>query len=430
MKSISADNLILPVFIPEDSSEVDKVPSGSYVLGRGGLCIIQRGEMLSSIRPVDCEALVDVEGKVWYHGAKVDADLFNMAYLVFQAIFNRHRTETQALLYCKGTEFFLRVPKQKVSGAAVSYELSDDDLWFKGGVSCSAPEDVAPFGTIHSHSNMGAFFSGTDDHDHTISPGIHLVIGNFQEQKLVDPGKRIKVIPPDLYRVRGRVSGGGQMDNLAVATLVDIQPSVLVMPELPADLVNVNTPVVATPQWTYRNNTWSLPDYARYDRTRTSKPGTNDWREIKDSRIDDCWDAPDDDDIEYSVEDVEGTLDYLDDALDDLMCIVDFDGVDETNKGFARVVMDQWEETGKLMRRLLKMIAPTEKLEDPDCPHADGEISVEEMEEMDRLERERYSRYRDKQVPMAEAEVVDLDQTDDSIYSRMVGMFKSKRKDT
>lgn len=429
MKSISADNLILPVFIPEDSSEVDKVPSGSYVLGRGGLCIVQRGEMLSSIRPVDCKALVDVEGKVWYHGAKVDADLFNMAYLVFQAIFNRHRTETQALLYCKGTEFFLRVPKQKVSGASVSYELSDDDLWFKGGVSCSAPEDVAPFGTIHSHSSMGAFFSGTDDHDHTISPGIHLVIGNFQEQKLVDPGKRIKVIPPDLSRVRGRVSGGGQMDNLPVDTLVDIQPSVLVMPELPADLVNVDTPVVVTPQWTYRNNTWSLPDYARYDRTRTSKPSTNDWREIKDSRIDDCWDATDDD-IEYSVEDIEGTLDYLDDALDDLMCIVDFNGVDETNKGFARAVMDRWEETGKLMRRLLKMICPTEKLEDPDCPPADGEISVEEMEEMDRLERERYSRYRDKQVPMAEEEAVYLDQTDNSIYSRMMGMFKSKRKDT
>ena len=272
MKQVAPDNLILPLYIPETDADVDQIPSGSFVLGRKGICILQRGDLLSSIKHVDCQALVNVDNMVKYSGAKLDAPLFAMAYLVFQIIFNRHKTEAQALIYRKGTEFWLRVPRQKVSGATVSYELSDKDLWFHGNDSCAEPEGVEPFGTIHSHSSMSAFFSGTDDRDHAISPGIHLVIGQFYEQTVVEPGKRLKVEPPAKGRIRGRVSGGGSFSTMEPEELAEMETSILVMPNIPEDLVNVNTAVTVGHQWSHTPYQPGWDNYEGYDRAYYGYP--------------------------------------------------------------------------------------------------------------------------------------------------------------
>ena len=63
----------------------------------------------------------------------------------------------------------MAIPKQKVGKASVSYDWSHK----KEG------EEVIL--DIHSHNTMGAFFSGTDDHDDTTFTGISGVAGKLND---------------------------------------------------------------------------------------------------------------------------------------------------------------------------------------------------------------------------------------------------------
>ena len=66
------------------------------------------------------------------------------------------------------SDWIARVPNQKGTGAHVAYDESED-LDVPGGYYFQ--------GTIHSHPNMGAFWSGTDTNDQGGKAGVHLVIG-------------------------------------------------------------------------------------------------------------------------------------------------------------------------------------------------------------------------------------------------------------
>lgn len=65
-------------------------------------------------------------------------------------------------------EWHAAVPKQQGSGAYVKYEDSE---------SSHVPQGFYFSGTIHSHPNMGAFWSGTDRKDQVGKTGLHMVVG-------------------------------------------------------------------------------------------------------------------------------------------------------------------------------------------------------------------------------------------------------------
>lgn len=66
------------------------------------------------------------------------------------------------------SDWIARVPNQKGTGAHVAYDESED---------LEVPEGYYFQGTIHSHPNMSAFWSGTDTHDQGSKAGVHLVVG-------------------------------------------------------------------------------------------------------------------------------------------------------------------------------------------------------------------------------------------------------------
>ncbi|HET8686721.1 MAG TPA: Mov34/MPN/PAD-1 family protein [Methanosarcina sp.] len=72
------------------------------------------------------------------------------------------------MLYSKERGYFLHVPNQRISKAAVSYDWGD------------IPEGASIIVDIHSHNTMGAFFSGTDNNDDSSSIRISGVFGNLQ----------------------------------------------------------------------------------------------------------------------------------------------------------------------------------------------------------------------------------------------------------
>lgn len=72
------------------------------------------------------------------------------------------------LYYNKKTkEWLVNVPKQKGWGAYVKY--SDEDF--------ETPKGYTFMGTIHTHPEMGAFWSGTDLNDQKLKSGLHMVLG-------------------------------------------------------------------------------------------------------------------------------------------------------------------------------------------------------------------------------------------------------------
>ena len=79
------------------------------------------------------------------------------------------RTEVMFCLYYSKTDgkWLVHLPKQKGTPAHVTY--SDEDY--------DPPKGYYFTGTIHTHPNMSAFWSGTDTGDQTKKTGLHVVLG-------------------------------------------------------------------------------------------------------------------------------------------------------------------------------------------------------------------------------------------------------------
>ena len=67
----------------------------------------------------------------------------------------------------------VEVPEQKVSGGGVSYERNDEEI--------QKFEEMGfvLVGSVHSHCEMGAFHSSTDDADEFNFDGLHITIGKI-----------------------------------------------------------------------------------------------------------------------------------------------------------------------------------------------------------------------------------------------------------
>ena len=104
---------------------------------------------------------------------KLPYELFNKVYEFFKYVYKKHKSEVAILLWhnFETGEWDIEVPKQTVSGASVNYVR--DESW---GLMMNDSGYVC-VGTIHSHCEMTAFHSGTDDHDEYNFDGVHITIG-------------------------------------------------------------------------------------------------------------------------------------------------------------------------------------------------------------------------------------------------------------
>lgn len=91
---------------------------------------------------------------------KIPLSILKSLVVFFDKIYDEYKTEVYALI-CKDTtknKIVIHVPKQKVSSARVSFDRSD------------IPKDYVILANAHSHHEMGAFWSSTDDADDANSP--------------------------------------------------------------------------------------------------------------------------------------------------------------------------------------------------------------------------------------------------------------------
>ena len=117
-------------------------------------------------------------------GAKFPAELMKR---VLGTIHEFPNMETAFSLYYSTElrEWRVKCPDQNGSGASVSYEDDGEGM----------PPGFNIIGSIHTHPNMGAFWSGTDLNDQRFKHGIHFVFG--LREGLVDQWKCTVFMPTE-----------------------------------------------------------------------------------------------------------------------------------------------------------------------------------------------------------------------------------------
>ncbi|MDP2662691.1 MAG: hypothetical protein Q8R28_18385 [Dehalococcoidia bacterium] len=118
-----------------------------YLLGGNGLFIEARSDLLSVCLPiavVPVRGLKDIEPRVELAHGRIPRHLWQLAFNLLLA--DAHQ-ETYLAVTWEG-EYRLRLPEQEQSGAMVKYSTVPGTLL-----------------DLHSHGEMKAFFSGTDDRD-------------------------------------------------------------------------------------------------------------------------------------------------------------------------------------------------------------------------------------------------------------------------
>lgn len=110
------------------------------------------------------------------YGNKIPGDFFYQIRQFFLDVMSMGASgkyEAQTFIVWNETrkDYRIIIPEQKVSAAAVSYDIQD-----------LLAEDDIIICDIHSHNDMGAFFSGTDDRDDRKNPWISGVFGKLSTQ--------------------------------------------------------------------------------------------------------------------------------------------------------------------------------------------------------------------------------------------------------
>lgn len=140
----------------------------AYIIGREGFFMRKTTKLYDSV--VKVEAIPDfelVEEYVKWTAPKLPYALIEEALEFFRAVYDLHESEAVAMLTLVDNQWGNVVPEQKVSAANLDYKVTKI-------------EGLA--GTIHSHGDMDAFFSKTDDKDVAGFDGLHVVLGKIDRR--------------------------------------------------------------------------------------------------------------------------------------------------------------------------------------------------------------------------------------------------------
>jgi hypothetical protein len=145
------------------------------------------------------------------------------------------------------------VPYQKVSAASVKAEDFDISIDLETGeeITQYPPEGWIPVGSSHSHNTMDSFFSSIDDKYELNDPGIHIVVGSIDTEKMK-------------YTIAASVVGSRRRFEVSYDKLIDATPSPgqEFHPKV-IDYVDYSKPVTKFVPWTKKvsSTTYKNPHY-------------------------------------------------------------------------------------------------------------------------------------------------------------------------
>ena len=166
-----------------------------YIVAKDGIYIKKTLGIMDSLVPVkNISTLEDIESTAKMNIKKIPGGQFAKIISFFKEVHKEYGAEAIVLLFYNEKSRTYRVvpPVQKVSAAALDYDR---------GLSL---EGWSMIGDVHSHASMSAFHSGTDHDDELSFDGLHITIGNLNDDNvslsasIVSNGHRV-IIEPEEY---------------------------------------------------------------------------------------------------------------------------------------------------------------------------------------------------------------------------------------
>jgi hypothetical protein len=192
-----------------------------YIVAKNGLFVKKKLGIMESVTPVkDIPSLdYEVDPYVKMKLPKIPKQIFCNIFSLFRKVYELYRSECTVLLFYneKKKKFRVGVPYQKVSFTSAEC------------IKMGSPPGFITVASVHSHCSFSAFHSGTDIADEEYIEGLHITIGNVDEDQfslvasIVSNRKRFKVDPIDFINgVDEIVEVGGS--KLKYHILGGIQP--------------------------------------------------------------------------------------------------------------------------------------------------------------------------------------------------------------
>jgi len=183
---------MFPIYVA-DRKKMDPKDDICYIVAKNGLFVKKKLGLIESITPVDDIPTLefDVVPYAKLNLPKIPKKIFCQIFSLFRRVYIMYRSECTVLLFYnqKNRKFKVGVPHQKVSYSGVEC------------VKMGSPEGYVTVASIHSHCNFSAFHSGTDVNDEEYIEGLHITIGDVDEDQfslvssIVSNRKRFKIDP-------------------------------------------------------------------------------------------------------------------------------------------------------------------------------------------------------------------------------------------
>jgi hypothetical protein len=183
-----------------DESTAEEVVLPAFIVARDGLYLRKHSLLGTSQVHVDgARHLPEASEYLEYELPKLPAELMGQVVGFFAAIWRTWHSEAMVLLTWDGSAFGLIVPEQQADWGSVQHRLKPADV----------PAGVQLLGTIHSHADMTAFHSGTDEIDEVDVDGLHIVVGEVDRDRpsfsaaVVIDGRRFSAAPSMVFEPPG-----------------------------------------------------------------------------------------------------------------------------------------------------------------------------------------------------------------------------------
>lgn len=184
---------MFPVHVNDGTTDIPN-DDICYIVAKEGVFLKKKVGIMESIAPVDNISILEsVDSMARMNIKKIPGGQFARVIAFFRAVYAEYYGEAIVLLFYDEEKRVYKIvpPHQKVTAAACDYNK---------GITIDSMQMI---GTIHSHANMSAFHSGTDDSDEEHFDGLHITIGNMKDEdvsitaSIVANGHRFVINPED-----------------------------------------------------------------------------------------------------------------------------------------------------------------------------------------------------------------------------------------
>jgi hypothetical protein len=205
---------MFPIYLA-DRRKMDPKDDICYIVAKNGLFLKKKLGIMESVTPVsdipDLEHMVVPYAKMKL--SKIPKQIFCSIFSLFRKVYQEYRSECVVLLFYneKKKKFRVGVPYQKVSFTGTEC------------VKMGSPQGYITVASIHSHCSFSAFHSGTDIADEEYIEGLHITIGDVDEDQfslvasIVSNRKRFKVDPLDFINGIGKCLVSEEYKNTSLA---------------------------------------------------------------------------------------------------------------------------------------------------------------------------------------------------------------------